>query len=366
MIDFTSERNEVLINPRLPANAAEELLSPLQKVALTGHVFALTSGSTSGYKWVALSKSAVLASARAVNAALAVTTADRWFHTLPDFHVGGLGIRARAHLSGAEIVEPSYDRWDPFAFQRDAAACTLVSLVPAQVHDLVEAGLRPWPELRTILVGGGAFAGELADAARDLGWPVRGSYGMTEAASTIAIQPPQGGELKPLDHIEIRIGSEDRIEIRSDALFTGYVQEDGSIRSPKDADGWFPTDDYGRLTEAGLTITGRVQDRIKIGGELVDLTALRRAFDEGAPAMDTDYALLALPDPRLETIIALAVAGNAPRIEAAIAEYDRRVPPFARIREVFQVAEIPRSELGKVRMTELLEAVRKPSAEPNR
>ena len=66
------------------------------------------------------------------------------------------------------------------------------SLVPAQVLDLVRAGLRPPPVLRAIVVGGGAISAELYRDARALGWPVLPSYGMTECCSQIATATHDG------------------------------------------------------------------------------------------------------------------------------------------------------------------------------
>lgn len=162
-VDLGSDANDVLLNPRMPAPLADALRARLSVADhLRSHVFLLTSGSTAAseadYKWVALSKAAILASARAANETLESDRSDVWFHTLPGFHVGGLGIEARAGLSGAQVVRPTYERWDParFAVEVKAARATLASLVPTQVHDLAAAGL-PAPErLRAIVVGGGA------------------------------------------------------------------------------------------------------------------------------------------------------------------------------------------------------------------
>src|SRR6266571_4853844 len=91
--------------------------------ALEGHVFVATSGTTGAMKLVALSKDAVLASARAVNERLEVRPNDVWCRVLPLFHVGGLGIRARAYLSRSRVIEME---WDPETFAKCEA--TLASL----------------------------------------------------------------------------------------------------------------------------------------------------------------------------------------------------------------------------------------------
>src|ERR1051326_1318394 len=103
MIDFAIRESHLLLNPRLPADdrGRLEALAP----RLEAHVFVATAGTAGAIKLVALSKRAILASAAAVNARLNATRDDVWSHVLPPFHVGGIGINARAHLSGSRVIE---------------------------------------------------------------------------------------------------------------------------------------------------------------------------------------------------------------------------------------------------------------------
>ncbi len=63
------------------------------------------SASTGEFKLVALSKAAVLNAAESANRHLesGPGSEDVWLHCLPDYHVGGLGIWARASESGANL-----------------------------------------------------------------------------------------------------------------------------------------------------------------------------------------------------------------------------------------------------------------------
>jgi O-succinylbenzoic acid--CoA ligase len=364
MIDLGSDANEILLNPRMPETTAQALRERLTAVEhLKGHVFLLTSGSTAAseadFKWVALSKAAILRSAQAANAAFGSDARDVWFHTLPGFHVGGLGIWVRAELSGARVVRPTYERWDPIQFRDETtvAGATLTSLVPTQVHDLVAAGLRSPASLRAILVGGGALSEGLYDAARGLGWPVLASYGLSETASQAATDPLDGPHrLRVLPHLEMATDADGRIKVRGGSLFSGYVLHGSRFLDPKDAEGWFTTEDYGTVEDGWLTVTGRLQDRIKIGGELSNLGLLRKVFDEEASraGVVTGYALFALPDERLGHVVTLAVESKDPALPTAQAAFAERVLPFERIRIVREVGQIPRTDLGKVKWAELL------------
>lgn len=332
MIDFESSASHLLLNPRMP-NPERERLERLVP-DLEAHVFVATSGSTGAIKLVALSKRAILASAASVNERLEVTSRDVWAAVLPTFHVGGLGVYARCHISGVRTLPMP---WDPRAFAESDA--TLASLVPAQVQDLVAARLKPSSKLRAILVGGGAF-----DERPSGGWPVLPSYGMTECCSTIAIED----EL--LSHLEARREPDGRLAFRGPSLLTGYATEEGLI-DPK-VDGWFVSEDLGEVDGRTIRVHGRAGDFVKIGGESVDLKRLDRILHELA---GDDAAIVAVPDERLGYVIHLATTIEPSFVDA----FNARVHPFERIRAVHRVDAIPRSPLGKLLRAELTDMLPK-------
>jgi O-succinylbenzoic acid--CoA ligase len=333
MIDFESKQSNLLLNPRMPAAERERLERIVP--TLDAHVFMATSGSTGSIKLVALSKQALLASAAAVNERLEVSSRDVWAAVLPTFHVGGLGVHARCHLAGARALPMP---WDPHAFVKSES--TIASLVPAQVQDLIAAGLQPPPQLRAILVGGGVF-----EANQAAGWPMLASYGMTECASTISIE----GRL--LSHMKARREADGRLAFRGPSLFTGYATENGLV-DPK-VDGWFTSEDLGEVEGRTLTVLGRAGDFVKIGGESVDLKRLDGILHELA---GDEAAIVAVPDSRLGHVIHLATTSDDSFVDA----FNERVHPFERIREVHRVDAIPRSELGKLLRAQLAKAVAAP------
>jgi O-succinylbenzoic acid--CoA ligase len=325
-IDWLSAQSHVLLNPRMPEEERQRLESFV--IDLPGHVWLSTSGTSGALKLVALSKDALLASAAAVNRHLDSDANDVWGNVLPAFHVGGLGIYARAFLSGARIVSTIGE------------GVTLASLVPAQVVDLVRSRQTAPRSMRAIVVGGGALSEELYRDARALGWPLLPSYGLTECCSQVATAKGDSPELLLLDHVEARIEADGRLALRSDALLTGYATENG-FSDPK-IDGWFITEDVATIDGRSLRVQGRSGDFVKIGGESVDLSRLDRIL----ASLGADAAVVAIPDDRLGHVIALAVAsGDADAIAAA---FNARVLPFERARSVRRVAEIPRTPLGKI------------------
>jgi o-succinylbenzoate---CoA ligase len=360
VIGWSSSSTEILLNPRLPAADADRIRGLCARIPLEGHVWVTTSGSTGRLKPVALSKRAILASAAAVNAHLQSDASDVWLNGLPTFHVGGLGIHARAHLSGALVV--TLERWDTTAFgsRRAAHRVTLTSLVPTQVFDLVRAGARAPASLRAVVVGGGALAADLYREARALGWPLLPSYGATECASQIAtadvasLRRDAFPALTLLPHVEARTDAAGRIEIRSEALFTGYATEAG-LDGPR-ADGWWLTDDLGAVTGRTLSVYGRADDTVKVGGELVNLAALEARLADvlARVAPRADAALFAAHDDRLGRVVGLAVATTEPGVVSRVQEaFNAAVLPFERARVAVAVAAIPRTALGKVIRSEI-------------
>jgi len=218
------------------------------------------------------------------------------------------------------------------------------------VSDLVQLQLTAAPNLRAIMVGGGALSDALYEAARALQWPVLPSYGMTETCSQVATATLDSPELVLLEHMEARTEADGRLAFRGASLLTGYGTERGFI-DPK-IDGWFTTEDLGSVEKGVLRVQGRRGDFVKIGGESVDLARLDAILAEIA---GTHGAVIAIRDGRLGHVIHLVFD---PSVEAdAAARFDARVHPFERARAVHRVAKIPRSPLGKLLRQELLESL---------
>lgn len=343
LIDWTNNESHVLLNPRMPSSDRRRL----EKLAidLPGHLWLATSGSTGALKLVALSKRALLASAAAVNRHLGSDARDLWCCVLPAFHVGGLGIHARAFVSGARVVTA---QWDAREFA--AMNMSLASLVPAQVRDLVQGRLTAPQRLRAIVVGGGALDEELYREARELGWPLLPSYGLTECCSQVATAMLESPELVLLDHFEARV-EEGRLAFRGEALLTGYATERGFV-DPK-VDGWFITEDVGSIEGRLLRVEGRTGDFVKVGGESVDLARLDAIL---ASIAGSHAAVVAVPDARLGHVVHLVVDEDV-EADAVASAYGERVHPFERPRRVHRVKEIPRSGLGKLMRRKLLESL---------
>jgi O-succinylbenzoic acid--CoA ligase len=328
----------------MPAGERARLEKLSRAVTLEGHVWIATSGTSGALKLTALSKEALLASAAGVNLHLDAGADDAWCCVLPTFHVGGLGIHARALLAGSRVVSIE---WDARRFAELCASegIAFSALVPAQVSDLARQRLAAPRSLRAIVVGGGALADPLFEEVRALGWPLLRSYGMTECCSQVATATYTSDELQVLPHLDVRTVDDGRLAIRGASLLTGYAlfENDAARFVDPKVDGWFVSEDLGTAEGRVLRVGGRRGEFVKIGGESVDLKRLDRILDEVLRATGGDAGVFAVADERLGSVIHLAVTGEG------IAEaFEARVLPFERPRVVHRVADLPRSPLGKL------------------
>ena len=330
-----------------------------------------TSGSTGEAVGIVHCEEALRISAAAVNRHLEVDGGSCWALALPRRHVGGCGVVVRAEVAGCRFVEWT-GRWESrgFAAWLAGTGATHLSLVPTQVHDLVRAGCRAPGSLRAVVVGGGRLGDAAGRAARELGWPVLASYGLTEAASQVAtaslgsLGDRFSSDFLPVLPIwELRAGADGIVDLRGDSLFLGRVEVGAGGRRrfiPREGE-WFKTRDLGSVDGAGrLTVRGRVDQFVKILGELVDPLAVEDSLESmNAGELRGRIAVVAVPDSRAgHRLVAVRESGVDPvAAEKSGAAWNGRCPGYARVAEWIDVGKIPRSPLGKVLRKEMQEMV---------
>lgn len=360
LIDWHSEESHVLINPLLPAETKDRLLEAVSPHhGLKGHLWLASSGTENFPKMIALSKRAMLISAEAVNTHLKAEKHHSWLNVLPLFHAGGLGPHARALLSDASIHDFSEKKWDPAAYVEllESLSISFSSLTPTHVYDLVNLQLKAPKQLKAVVIGGASLAESVHAKAKSLGWPLLKSYGMTEACSQIATASNihSDASLIILKHMHLRFDEESFIEIKSDALLSGFVQGDDPLKrfmDPK-VEGWYKTQDKGGITDNSLQVYGRGANFMKIGGENINFTELEKIW-EGIKLRHQcpiDAVLIDMQDERLGRSVCLAVAKNNENtnLNSLIEEFRRQVIPIAKIRAIYHVDSLPRSELYKLK-----------------
>lgn len=382
-----------------------------------------TSGSTGAPKQTALSVRALRVSARATERFFAdypssgsvkprrvVSEAPaQWLLALPAHYVAGAQVLARSVLAGTKpVVAASVTDGGSFtpevflnAAERLSCARRFVSLVPTQVHKLLEAaeanpalGSEIYDALGQftgILLGGAPASASLLAAARELGLNVVTTYGSAETAGgcvysgvalpgvRLRVVPEDAGLLDSSagDAADTGQGggSENtgRIWLGGEHLASGYMGDSARTASHffVDADGcrWYRTDDYGSLAPAApknapedegapmLNIVGRSDAVIITGGVKVSARAVAAVL-ESHPAV-REAAVMGIPDARWGSAVAAAItlrgasgAQNAPDASGATCDMLREfctdklgaagAPKFLRI-----LADFPTASTGK-------------------
>lgn len=346
---WESEHCELMVMARWAQDREQEVAWLHQHLPqLPGHVWIATSGTLAS-QWIALSKKSLLLSAAAVNEHLKATSTESWGLTLPLAHVGGLGIMARAHLLNQTVTALSQDGWKPSALGEKNWQGHLLSLVPTQVHDLVQQKISPPKSLRAVVVGGDRLSPELYQSALKLGWPLLPSYGLTECGSQIATASPgdQNGKLTPLSHVKLHVDQEDRLWIESEALFTGkaVIEHEKLSWLPRESGAWATQDRAEIAKDGSLTILGRFDSVVKVRGEKVDLSALEIELQK---KLNITVIVVALPDER-DGIALWAVTEKTLSVE----QLNAGLLPHQKLRGIHVLPVFPRTALGKIKRGEI-------------
>lgn len=319
--------------------------------ALPTEFLVFTSGSEGEPKGVLLSEAGFRAHRDAARGRLEPGPGERWLLGLSPAHVGGLALILRwRDEAGAALVCPQRAWTHRIDATVRAGGITHVPLVPTQLRRWLDEARAAPPGLRLVLVGGAACPPELLARAKRAGFPVRLTYGLTEAHSQVATAlpgTPAGSAGPPLSGVEVRTdASTGRIEVRGPTLMRGYLGKPLVL-----AGAWFATGDAGSVDGRGnLWIRGRLDDVIITGGRKVDPSAVEAAL--GALPGVAEACVVGVPDPEWgERVVALVVprAGAASDAATWRAALQGSLAPHEVPKEFRVVQALPHTPTGKLR-----------------
>ncbi len=334
---------EVLVSRPLleDAGAPFKIAEPDEdELALVVH----TSGTTRSPRRVELTFGNLAAHVRAAGAVLGSDPDERWLGVMPLAHVGGLMMLVRAAAAAATIVlEPP-----PFDAERVARALhaddiTLASLVPTMLARVLEAGGRPGPRLRRVLLGGGPVPPALMRRAVEAGFPISQTYGLTEACSTVTVAEPGDLETagRPLPGLGLSIATDGEINVHGPTV----VGEWDTLH----------TGDLGRLDDEGrLTVIGRKVDTIVSGGENVAPAEVEAVLEEHPQVAEA--GVFGRPHPVWgEAVTARVVpSGEIAATADELREYCSERLAGYKVPKTFELAKrLPRTTSGKLLRREL-------------
>ena len=196
---------------------------------------------------------------------------------LPLWHVGGWMQLERAWSTGGKVYFCDYrDLENPKVAAKVSG--NLISLVPAQLHELMKSptAITALSEARGIFVGGAGMNSHLVDVSRSLNLPVCPCYGSSETAGMITLLESSSflvginGVGPCLPHAEVRLSEKNQqVLIKSSSL---CIRRGKSTFATNE---WLQTPDFGKIDPSGnLIIEGRLDRLINTGGEKVDPTRI--------------------------------------------------------------------------------------------
>ena len=188
-------------------------------------------------------------------------------------------------------------------------------------------------------------------------------YGSTESGpaallddADTARKPGSVGRAQP--GIELQLAENGEVCVRSPFLMTGYFDQPEETAQAIDADGWYHSGDLGVFDDEGfLSITGRVRDVIRTGGETVSPIEVEDALRDH-PSID-EVAVVGLPDPEWgELVCAVVVTSATVDLDDLRAHGEGRLASFKRPRRVEIVDALPRTmATGQIQRTLIVERI---------
>lgn len=294
---------------------------------------------------------------------------------LPWYHGAGIDITIRATVSaGAQIivlkepdVETSLDVIEEFSVTHIMSVPTLTSRF-ADVGDIGERDLSSvdyWMHTGEVLTEKQVhrFQDTLSENVYNL-------YGSSESGVDTVLRPrdlPEkaGTVGRPAIGVEARVvkpesrgladpekevpvGEQGELILRTDQMFPGYYENDDATREVL-SDGWFYTNDLAVIDEDGyLTVTGRADDMIISGGELISPVEVEETLESHRKVRDA--VAVGVEDEEWGQRVKAYVAGSADltaeELDAFAKDADA-LADYKRPKEYEFVGEISRTGAGK-------------------
>ena len=326
-------------------------------------ILVYTSGTTGESKGAIHTAAAMRANIAAAIDAQGLDAAARTLAVLPLFHVGGLCIQVLPTLAAGGVVR-LHARFDAGTWLRDVAAWrpSTSLLVPATMRALIEHPRWATTDLSSLAfvnTGAQIVPRAFIDAFHARGVPVCQVYGATETGPvTLVLRPGEarahaGSVGRPALGVEVQL-IDSEVWVRGANLARGYHREPDAAAF---AGGWFRSGDLAqRDAEGWYEIVGRSKDLIISGGENIHPAEIEN-LALGDPAV-ADAAVVGLPDPRWGEVPVLALvarSGVEIDLDRLRALFESRLARFKQPRRIVVLDALPKTALGKVRKSELVQ-----------
>ncbi|CAB4813257.1 unannotated protein [freshwater metagenome] len=340
-MDTSSHREIISLEPTRPL---AEYMSALQKALLVDapalgcgpihsttvrsdiSVLIATSGTTGVPKEIGITSSAMIASATASNKYLKASKGDIWSLLLPLTHIAGINVLARALQLETSPIDLR-NHVGPYP-QADFTA-----IVPTQLFNALNENsdlLKHLQGAKAVLVGGASLPNELREQGVAAGINIVTTYGMSETCGGCIYDGVA------LDGVAFEITLDGRIKI------SGPVLAD-----VEKANGWFVTQDLGKITDGKLQVIGRSDDVIISGGENISLSAIEQTLGKKFPQLQV--AAFVTSDSKWGQALHVAVQSQDENIKTQISEVlINTIGNHAKPKSVILLDKLPLIGVGKV------------------
>ena len=296
-----------------------------------------TSGSTGTPKEIALTCAALLASATASNKFLQATKGDTWSLLLPLTHIAGINVLVRAmQLETTPLDLRNHVGSYPHA--------DFTAIVPTQLFNALNENkelLKHLQGTKAVLVGGASLSPELRAQGIAAGINIISTYGMSETSGGCVYDGVA------LDGVAFELTDDGRIKISGPVL--AEVEREN---------GWFVTNDLGKIVDGKLQVFGRSDDVIISGGENISLSAVEALINQKFPELLV--AAFSTPDDKWGHALHIAIESHDEKFKTEVSEVlTQSLGSHAKPKSVLLLDKLPKIGVGKVDRISLAKLVSK-------
>lgn len=363
-----------------------------------------TSGTTGLPKGVMLTHDMVLRTAYASAYTRAFEDGRRILFSLPMYHVFGYVecLIACTFVGGAIVPLVFFDARAMLDAARTHLASEMVC-VPMMTLKLLEiARENAWrsESLLAVFNSGGASPSNIwQDIRLHLGArELLTAYGMTETTASTTCTLPEGADsllqttngllksagiagaccaggilahyktIDPVTGKDLAAGEPGELVARGPIVTRGYYKKDEETRAAFNADGWLHTGDVGVITAEGyLTLTGRLKETYRCGGEMVMPLEIEELLNQHP--LVGQALVIGLPDVKMGEVgcaCILPAGDRLPDPQELIAFCASRLARFKVPRHVvfLTAAELPLTATGRAQKFKLAELAKERLAAP--
>ncbi len=305
-----------------------------------------TSGTTGRSKGVMLTHEMVLRAAFSSAITRAFEDGRRIQFAMPMYHVFGYVecLMAVLFVGGAIIPHIIFDPDDMLAIAERHQTSEMIC-VPMMTHKLIDlAKTRGFDGRHLISMfnsGGVNVPSVWADIRTYLkAREVLTAYGMTETTASTTCTLPEGGDrfllssngchkppsiagdpalggrvaqykvIDPETGADLPADTEGELVVKGPIVTRGYYKKPEETAAAYTEDGWLHTGDVGRLTADGyLSLTGRIKETYRCGGEMVMPREIEELFDDHPTIAQA--LVVGIPDPKMGEVGCLCVVPRA-------------------------------------------------------